>query len=135
MTDEPLLAKRLARIETCVANLRRYARPERLAEDLVAAAFVERILQVAIQSALDAAIHIVTDERLGEPDSRQHYFDVLVRHGWLPAELGARMKRMVGFRNILVHGYEEVDLGIVRDIVENKLGDLLDFVAAIRSRI
>lgn len=135
MTDTPLLAKRLARIETCVADLRRYARPERIAEDAKEEAFVERTLQVAIQSAMDAAIHIATDERLGEPESRQSYFDILARHGWLAADLASRMKRMVGFRNILVHGYEEVDLSIVRDIVEHKLGDLLDFVAAIRSRL
>jgi uncharacterized protein YutE (UPF0331/DUF86 family) len=135
MTDEPLLAKRLARIETCVADLRRYAQPERIAEDVKEEAFVERTLQIAIQSALDAAMHIVSDERLGEPDTRQSYFDVLARHGWLAADLAARMKRMVGFRNIVVHGYENIDLAIVKDIVEHKLGDLLDFVAAIRSRL
>jgi uncharacterized protein YutE (UPF0331/DUF86 family) len=135
MTDRPLLAKRLARIETCVADLRRYARPERLADDVVEQGFVEHTLQIAIQSALDAAAHVIVDERLGEPESRQSYFEILVRHGWLTADLAARMKSMVGFRNILVHGYEDVDLAIVRDIVEHQLGDLLDFVAAIRARI
>jgi glucose-6-phosphate 1-dehydrogenase len=30
---------------------------------------------------------------------------------------------------------EDVDLGIVRDVVENHLGDLLEFVAAIRRRL
>ena len=43
------------------------------------------------------------------------------------------MRDMAGFRNLVVHGYENVDLGIVRDIVENQLQDLLDFVAAIRA--
>jgi uncharacterized protein YutE (UPF0331/DUF86 family) len=135
MTDAPLLAKRLARIETCVADLRRYARPEQLAENVVQQGFAEHTLQIAIQSALDAAAHIIADERLGEPESRQRYFEILRRHGWLTADLAARMQSMVGFRNILVHEYETVDLGIVRDIVEHRLGDLLDFVAAIRSRI
>jgi uncharacterized protein YutE (UPF0331/DUF86 family) len=32
----------------------------------------------------------------------------------------------------VVHLYQDVDLGIVRDVVENHLGDLLDFAAAIR---
>jgi uncharacterized protein YutE (UPF0331/DUF86 family) len=39
---------------------------------------------------------------------------------------------MVGFRNILVHGYATVDPAIVRNVVENHLGDLTDFVSAIR---
>ena len=42
---------------------------------------------------------------------------------------------MVGFRNILVHGYELVDAGIVREVVEERLGDLLAFVAAVRARL
>jgi uncharacterized protein YutE (UPF0331/DUF86 family) len=36
---------------------------------------------------------------------------------------------------VLVHGYQDVDLDIVRDVVENHLGDLLAFVAVIRGRL
>jgi uncharacterized protein YutE (UPF0331/DUF86 family) len=32
-----------------------------------------------------------------------------------------------------VHGYQDVDRGIVRDVVENRLDDLLAFTAALRS--
>jgi uncharacterized protein YutE (UPF0331/DUF86 family) len=42
---------------------------------------------------------------------------------------------MAGFRNVVVHLYQDVVLGIVRDVVENHLGDLLEFVAAIRRRL
>jgi uncharacterized protein YutE (UPF0331/DUF86 family) len=42
---------------------------------------------------------------------------------------------MAGFRNIIVHGYAEVDVDIVRDVVENHLGDLLELVLAIRPRL
>jgi uncharacterized protein YutE (UPF0331/DUF86 family) len=41
---------------------------------------------------------------------------------------------MVGFRNILVHGYEIVDLAILREVVEERLDDLLSFVRAIHKR-
>lgn len=36
---------------------------------------------------------------------------------------------------MVVHLYQEVDLAIVRDIVENHLGDLLDFVTVIRRKL
>ena len=36
---------------------------------------------------------------------------------------------------LIVHLYQEVDLGIVRDVVENHLDDMLEFVAAIRRRL
>jgi uncharacterized protein YutE (UPF0331/DUF86 family) len=45
------------------------------------------------------------------------------------------MRRLVGFRNILVHGYDTVDLSIVRDVLEHRLDDLLAFVSAVRSRL
>jgi uncharacterized protein YutE (UPF0331/DUF86 family) len=43
--------------------------------------------------------------------------------------------RELGFRNLLVHGYEIVDVRIVVEIVEHRLDDLLGFVAAIRTRL
>jgi uncharacterized protein YutE (UPF0331/DUF86 family) len=42
---------------------------------------------------------------------------------------------MTSFRNILVHGYATVDLGILEDIVANRLDDLLEYVRSIRARI
>jgi uncharacterized protein YutE (UPF0331/DUF86 family) len=44
------------------------------------------------------------------------------------------LRDMVGFRNILVHGYQVVDAARVQDIVEHRLGDLLAFAAAMRAR-
>ena len=41
---------------------------------------------------------------------------------------------MAGFRNVIVHGYQDVDLGVVEDVLRNHLDDLLAFVAAIRGR-
>jgi uncharacterized protein YutE (UPF0331/DUF86 family) len=47
------------------------------------------------------------------------------------------MGRMAGFRNIIVHGYGAVNLEVevVKDIVEHRLVDLLAFVTAIRVRL
>lgn len=134
MIDQELVAKKLALIETCVQQLRSMARPEALRTDIREQRFVEHTLQIAVQSALDVASHMVSDERLGEPETNRDLFDLLVRAGRLPEELASTLRDMAGFRNILVHGYQDVDLGIVEDVLRNHLGDLLDFVAAVRSR-
>ncbi len=42
---------------------------------------------------------------------------------------------MVGFRNVLVHGYDTVDLAAVEDVLRNRLSDLLEFAAVIRGRM
>lgn len=135
MTDPELVAKKLAFIETCVGDLRTLARPEQIAHDLREERFVEHSLQLAIQAALDVSSHVVSDQRLGEPQTNRDVFRLLGRAGVLSADLAGRLELMAGFRNVIVHMYEDVNLAIVRDVVENHLGDLLEFVAAIRVRL
>lgn len=118
-----------------MSDLRRLARPELLGADVREERFVQHTLQIAIQAALDVASHIVSDERLGEPETNRQVFDLLVRGGWVTTEQAAVLKRMTAFRNILVHGYQAVDLRIVREILERRLDDLLAFAAAVRARI
>lgn len=135
MTDPELVAKKLAFIETCVSDLRRLARPVRIATDIREERFVEHTLQLAIQTALDVASHIVADDRLGEPRTNYDLFDLLRGAGWIDEPLRTTLRKMAGFRNLLVHGYMAVDVAVVRSIVENNLGDLLAFTAAIRARM
>lgn len=123
MTDPDLIAKKLALIETSVRELETLSRPAEIERDVREQRFVEHTLQIAIKAALDAASHIVSDERLGEPSTNRELFDLLERAGYLPAELASALKDMAGFRNILVHGYQAVDLSIVRNIVETRLSD------------
>lgn len=134
MTDFDLVSKKLALIETSVQELKTLARPEQIRHDVREERFVEHTLQIAIQAALDVASHIVADDRLGEPRTNRELFDLLERYGWIPADLAASLRQMAGFRNILVHGYEIVDLALVEEIVRNDLDGLLSFVRAIRAK-
>ena len=135
MTDPALIRKKLGVIERLLAELRRLARPEQIATDVREERFVEHTLQLAIQAALDVASHLVSDEKLGEPRSNRELFALLVKAGLLPLELSAPLQAMAGFRNVLVHGYDEVDLEIVRDVLERHLVDLDRFVEVVRARI
>ncbi len=123
MTDAELVRKKLAFILQCVRELETMADPARIATDIREERFVVHTLQLAIQAALDVAFHILADEGLGEPRSNREAFEILARHGKLPPAHAATMERMAGFRNIVVHGYETVDLRIVRDVLEHRLGD------------
>lgn len=134
MTDAALLAKRLAVIETCVAQLKSMVTPESIGRDLKEQRFAEHTLQIAIQAALDVASHLVSYRRLGEPRTNRELFDLLARDRWIDETLANSLRRMVGFRNILVHGYDDVDLLVVQDVVATRLGDLEAFCAAVRGR-
>jgi uncharacterized protein YutE (UPF0331/DUF86 family) len=135
VTDIELVEKKLAFIETCVQELRTLSNPTLIATDLREERFAAHTLQIAIQAVLDVASHIVSDARLGEPETNRELFDLLERGGWLPAPLTDTMHKMAGFRNIVVHGYQAVDRAVLADIVTRRLGDLLDFVASMRQAL
>ena len=135
MTDPDLIAKTLAFIETRLRELSTLARLDRVHDDLKEERFVEHTLQLAIQAALDVASHIVSDERLGEPATNRELFDRLAAGGWISKDLGSKLGDMAGFCNVLVHGYQDVDLDIVVDAAANRLEDLTAFVTAVRQRL
>ena len=97
--------------------------------------FVAYTLQIAVQAALDAASHIVSSERLGEPATNRAPFETLERHGWTPPGLVGTMRDVVGFRNVVVHGYREVDPRLLEDVLANRLDDLLAFCDGVRERL
>lgn len=135
MTDVDLVYKKLAFIEACVQELRSLGRPEDVQTDLREQRFEAYTLQIAIQAAIDAAAHIVSDGCLGIAETNRDNFDLLVRHGWIPEALSPTLNQMVGFRNILVHNYQTVNPVFVEQIARHHLDDLLVFVKAIRERL
>lgn len=135
MTDAGRVYKKLAFIEACLTDLRALPDLARIEDDLHIERFVEHTLQLAIQAALDVAAHVVADERLGEPRTNRELLDLLCRHGWADQADRQDLSNMAGFRNLLVHGYADVDPAAVRDVVENHLGVLDRFAAGIRSRL
>ena len=69
-------------------------------------------------------------EGWGPPDDNGHAASLLGEHGVIPRELGAVMRRAVGFRNVLVHEYVEVQDAVVVERLDH-LGDLRSFVASV----
>lgn len=135
MIDTDLIRKKLVVIETCVQELKSLGRPAEIRTDVRELRFAAYTLQISIQAALDVAAHVASGERLGEPRTNRQLFELLVRNHWLPEGLANPLHSMVGFRNIIVHGYEIVDPAVVEDIALHHLGDLLSFVEAIRARL
>jgi len=48
-------------------------------------------------------------------------------------DIGDRLRRMVGFRNVAIHEYQALDLRILRAIVETRLVDFVDLCSALAS--
>ncbi len=135
MTDPELVAKKLAELKTYLSELRTLGRTDRIRDDIRERRFIEHTLLQAIQTAIDVASHVVSDERLGEPSTQKELFEALGRGGVLEPGLSERLGKMAGFRNILVHNYVRLDLDALENVLVNRLVDLDDFVAAIRRRL
>lgn len=71
LVDRDLVLKKLAFVETCVRELRSLANLDASEHDVREERFVVHTLQLAIQAVLDAASHVVSDERLGEPQTNR----------------------------------------------------------------
>lgn len=126
MADEVLMQK-LASIDRCVRQVREFVDGDldRLKQQLVQDAVVLN-LQRACEQAIDAAARVVSIRRLGVPTDSAEAFTMLERARVLTPATAARMRAMVGFRNVAVHQYQVLDQGILRAVVEKHLGDFAD---------
>lgn len=84
-------------------------------------------IQRSCEASIDLAMHLVATKGLGIPQSSREAFDLVQQAGIIDEHLAQKLKAMVGFRNIAVHNYQAVNLGIVQGIIEKNLADLLKF--------
>ena len=125
MIRPEVIRKRLKKLDEYLAILRSLqtynleeftAAPERYGS-------AERFLHLAIEAVLDLGNHTIAGLQLGEVNSYSDIPQLLFEAGYIDAELKEKWTRMIGFRNVLVHDYLNVDRGIVYDILQNDLED------------
>ena len=75
----------------------------------------------------DIAMYIVSVRRLGLPQEKRQAFELLQKNDLISKEIETKMKKMIGFRNIAIHDYKNIDEIILQDVIENHLTDLLEF--------
>ncbi|MCL1990764.1 MAG: DUF86 domain-containing protein [Defluviitaleaceae bacterium] len=84
-------------------------------------------LQRACQSAISLGMHVCKRKKMGLPQDSGDVFELLFQGNVISLELATRMKKMVGFRNTVVHDYQGLNLNILRSIVENHLSELTEY--------
>lgn len=126
MVRPEVLRRRLEKLDeylSILVRMRRYSRREFLAEPEHYGA-AERFLQLSIETIDDLAGHVVADEGWGSAESPRDLAHLFRRHGLVNADLESRWTLMIGFRNVLVHEYVELDREIVYDVLQNRLDDI-----------
>lgn len=92
-------------------------------------------IQRACEAAIDLAMHIVSEKKLGIPQNSRDAFEVLNSNNYIDENLMKKLKAMVGFRNIAVHNYQSINLKVIQQIIEKHLEDFREFVSVIITRI
>lgn len=120
--DLVVVRRHLAELRRAVGNLQRYsdASATRLRTDSDLRWMVERGLQLCTQNAIDVATHLSSSAGLDAPDYATA-IDRLVELGALPVDFASVFRNVAGFRNVLVHGYLEVDLDVIAHVLGERL--------------
>ncbi len=134
MVDERRVRRLLQRVSEDIAYLTRRSEEdpsEQLADDERMAA-LKYFFVTTIEGCLDVAQHVCASEGWGPPSSNADALRLLGRHGVVPSDLSEVMATAVGFRNVLVHGYVDVDDRRVVAFLE-RVTDLKAFVSHVSS--
>lgn len=121
-------------IQRCVRRAREeYQRnPEGFATDYTRQDAAILNVVRACETAIDLANHAIRARKLGIPLSSAESFELLMTERVIAPDLADRMKKMVGFRNTVVHQYTKIDLAIVEAVIVKGLDDLLAFADKVR---
>ncbi|WP_240689073.1 DUF86 domain-containing protein [Ammoniphilus sp. YIM 78166] len=73
----------------------------------------------------------MAEKKLGLPQSSRNTFTFLKNKEIITSSLSSTMKAMVEFRNFAVHDYQEINLLILRKILDQHLVDVTQFTETI----
>ena len=91
----------------------------------------KHLLQVSIESCLNISQHIIASEQFRVPENYAESFEILVENRLIPEDFIPTLRKMVRFRNRLVHLYWEVDEEAILEILKDGFGDFETFIAYI----
>lgn len=88
-------------------------------------------LQRACEAAIDIAMYIVSNRKLGVPQTKKEAFIKLEENNLISKEVSMNMQKMIGFRNIAIHDYKQIDEEVLEDVIKNHLEDITEFAKEI----
>jgi uncharacterized protein YutE (UPF0331/DUF86 family) len=81
----------------------------------------------ACEQAIDLANYMIKKNKLGIPTSSGESFELLRQKFVIDATLAEKLKKMVHFRNTIIHQYQQTDVSIVEAVIISGLDDLIQF--------
>ncbi len=98
-------------------------------------AIAEHHLRRSLEAVIDLGRHICVKEDLGQPQDYTEVFDILNNGGLLSKEFTENIRDMAGYRNRLVHMYNQIDREEIYQILQERLDDFDIFTNEIMNYI
>lgn len=129
MVSLQIVQRQLTALDARVARVRVHRRQsaEALASDRDALELVAFNLMLAVQAACDLAAQLIADEGWTAPFTMADCFDQLAQHHVITVATATALRRGVGYRNLVAHGYAGADVAATHAASTVGLDDLDQF--------
>lgn len=133
MVDANVVSLKLGELADRISRVREHcpADPQDLAEDRDALDLVSFNLLLAIQSCLDVASHLISDEEWAPITTARGALERLQEKGVISEQTSRSLHDAVGLRNIVAHGYSGVEPALIHAAAKTGLPDLEHFAAEV----
>lgn len=132
--DEEVLLTKLESLIKCVLRIesQNVQSVEEIESNLDKQEIIILNLQRAVQICVDIGNHILLDYPTPTPTTMAETFKRLFENNLISNENAVNLSHAVGFRNIAVHQYENIDCRIIFAVVKNNLNDFRTFAASMQ---
>ena len=135
--DKEVLITKLESLIRCIHRIKdqNISKLEELEQNIDKQEIIILNLQRAVQLCVDVGNHILLDYRTQTPTTMADTFKYLAENMLISKENAEQLSHAVGFRNIAVHQYENIDCKIFFSIITQHLDDFKTFAASIEKLI
>jgi len=132
MFEKDAILSKISIINNCLATIKKVTNGKKESlDDIITQDVFVLNLQRAVQSCIDIASIIISTKGFKLPSKYKQSFDILSENKIIDSSLADKMKKMIGFRNIAVHDYKQLDINILKSILSNNLIDFEEFKSVI----
>lgn len=135
--DQSIVNRKIDSLYRCIQRIDNKCpdSSEQLKADLDLQDVIVLNISRAVQLCVDIAAHLLAQSPLPVPSTMGETFQALSRMGVIDEELAIRLRKSVGFRNLAVHNYHDLNWDIVFAVASKNLADFKSFATRVTHHI
>lgn len=135
--DKIILDKKLDSLYRCIKRIEEKCPQDAigLKNDIDLQDVIVLNLSRAVQLCVDIAAHTLASSNRAAPNTMGEAFLQLSQMGVIDNHLADRLKKSVGFRNLAVHNYHDLNWDIVHAVASRHLVDFKEFAESMSSKM